>query len=299
MAITVSKEDRVKKTVQSIMKDYTNATGIACIYVDVQGKERSSKYNFTKFCHFMRSIPEFRYKCYQCDLYGGLESFKRHGCCPYRCHAGLVDFSIPVVFEGQLNGFIVSGQMISSDVRIPNLQAQTPWQTDRQAFRYFQSVPQYSYEDIMSASRVIHTLTNCYFPYVPKTESIDFDTPIIGQDLGQTEELSKIRRPEIRKAIIYIKEHLNCNLSLRTIADSVFLSESYLSKLFKQEMNLNLMQYINQCRVWEAEKLLASSRESIDVISRRLGYHHTSYFCRIFKQYTGETPHAYRKKYKL
>lgn len=60
-------------------------------------------------------------------------------------------------------------------------------------------------------------------------------------------------------------------------------------------MNLNLMQYINQCRVWEAEKLLASSRESIDVISRRLGYHHTSYFCRIFKQYTGETPHAYRK----
>lgn len=44
MAITVSKEDDRKKTVQSIMKDYTNATGIACIYVDVQGKERSSKY---------------------------------------------------------------------------------------------------------------------------------------------------------------------------------------------------------------------------------------------------------------
>ena len=94
MAIIVSKEDRVKKTVQSIMKDYTNATGIACIYVDVQGKERSSKYNFTKFCHFMRSIPEFRYKCYQCDLYGGLESFKKHSCCPYRCHAGLVDFDM-------------------------------------------------------------------------------------------------------------------------------------------------------------------------------------------------------------
>lgn len=96
MAITVSKEDRVKKTVQSIMKDYTNATGIACIYVDVQGKERSSKYNFTKFCHFMRSIPEFRYKCYQCDLYGGLESFKRHGCCLIVVTPGWLIFLFPL-----------------------------------------------------------------------------------------------------------------------------------------------------------------------------------------------------------
>ena len=74
----------------------------------------------------------------------------------------------------------------------------------------------------MSASRVIHTLTNCYFPYVPKTDSINFEPPIIGQDLGQGAELSNIKRPEIRKTVIYIKEHLNCNLSLRTIADSVF-----------------------------------------------------------------------------
>lgn len=299
MTITLSNEDRVKKTVKSIMKDYTNATGIACIYVDIHGKEQSSKYNFTKFCHFMRSIPEFRYKCYQCDLYGGLENLKKHRCCPYRCHAGLVDFSIPVVFEEQINGFIVSGQMVSPDIRIPNLQIQTPWQTDQQAFKYFQSVPQYHYEDIMSASRVLTTLTSCYFPYVPKEDYMKYEMPINENGLGQIEELANITRPEIRKTVIYIKEHLTCDLSLRTIADAVFLSESYLSKLFKQEMNLNLIQYINQCRVWEAEKILASSLAPIDVISRRLGYHHTSYFCRLFKQYTGETPHSYRKKHKL
>ena len=150
MTITLSKEDRVKKMVRSIMQDYTNATSIACIFVDIQGKERSSKYNFTKFCHFMRSVPEFRSKCYQCDLCGGLETFKNRACCPYRCHAGLVDFSIPVVYENQLHGFIVSGQMVSDDMRIPNLQEQTPWQTDSQAFKYFRSAPQYRYEEIMS-----------------------------------------------------------------------------------------------------------------------------------------------------
>lgn len=248
----------------------------------------------------MRSVPEFRSKCYQCDLCGGLETFKNRACCPYRCHAGLVDFSIPVVYENQLHGFIVSGQMVSDDMRIPNLQEQTPWQTDSQAFKYFRSAPQYRYEEIMSASRVLNTLTACYFPYAQDGGSLSYETPVIGGEAHPDDgELSRITRPEIRKTITFIKEHLSCNLSLRTIAEEVFLSESYLSKLFKQEMNMNLMQYINQCRVREAEKILASSHESVDAIGRRLGYHRTSYFCKIFKQYTGETPHAYRKKYNL
>ena len=299
MTFTLSKEDRVKKMVQSIIQDYTNATSIACIFVDIQGKERSSKYNFTKFCHFMRSIPGFRNKCYQCDLCGGLETFRNRACCPYRCHAGLVDFSIPVVYENQLHGFIVSGQMVSDDMRIPNLQEPTPWQTDRQAFQHFRAVPQYRYEEIMSASRVLNTLTTCYFPYSQPSETLGYETPTIGGDPGDAGELTHITRPEIRKTVTFIKEHLSYNLSLRTIAEEVFLSQSYLSKLFKQEMNMNLMQYINQCRVREAEKILASSKESVDAIGRRLGYHRTSYFCKIFKQYTGETPHAYRKKCSL
>lgn len=180
------------------------------------------------------------------------------------------------------------------------MQEQTPWQTDSQAFKYFRSAPQYRYEEIMSASRVLNTLTACYFPYAQDGGSLSYETPVIGGEAHPDDgELSRITRPEIRKTITFIKEHLSCNLSLRTIAEEVFLSESYLSKLFKQEMNMNLMQYINQCRVREAEKILASSHESVDAIGRRLGYHRTSYFCKIFKQYTGETPHAYRKKYNL
>lgn len=298
MAITLGKEDKVKKVVGSIINDYTNATGIACVYVDIKGRERSSKYNFTKFCQFMRSIPAFRMKCYQCDLCGGLETFKNQSCCPYRCHAGLVDFAIPIVHENQLHGFIVSGQMASPDTRIPYMQNATRWEDDTHAFKYFKSVPQYRYEEIMSASRVLNTLTTCYFPFSEHHLDMAYATQDIGERM-EDDELKSIKRVEIRKTVSYIKSHLSCNLSLRTIAEEVFLSESYLSKLFKQEMNMNLMQYINQCRIAEAEKILRSSKSSIDMISRHLGYHRTSYFCKIFKQYTGETPHAYRKKFDI
>ena len=297
MAITLMKEDRIKKVVGSIMNDYTNATGIACIYVDIKGKERSQKYNFTKFCQVMRSIPAFRSKCSQCDLVGGLETIKKQGCCPYRCHAGLVDFAVPIVHENQLHGFIVSGQMSSSDMRFLYIQDPTPWEEDSYALQYFKGVPQYRYEEIMSASRVLNTLTTCYFPFSDRMLNMAHEAAPIGED--KHPELARIRRPEIRKTVEYIKGHLNCNLSLRLIAEEVFLSESYLSKLFKQEMNMNLMQYINQCRVQEAEKVLRSSKSSVDAIGRQFGYHRTSYFCKIFKQFTGETPHAYRKKFDI
>ncbi len=297
MAITVMKEDCVKKVVGSIMNDYTNATGIACIYVDIKGKERSSKYNFTKFCQFMRSIPAFREKCAQCDLCGGLDTFKNQSCCPYRCHAGLVDFAVPVGHDYLLHGFFVAGQMSSSDSRIPYLQEATRWEEDSYALQYFKAVPQYRYEEIMSASRVLNTLTTCYFPFSELPANLSYETKTIGRELDA--ELASVNRPEIRKTIEYIRGHLNCNLSLRTIAEEVFLSESYLSKLFKQEMNMNLMQYINQCRVNEAEKILRTSKSSVDMIGRQLGYHRTSYFCKMFKQFTGETPHAYRKKFDI
>ena len=40
-----------------------------------------------------------------------------------------------------------------------------------------------------------------------------------------------------------------------------------------------------------------SLRRISDQISKTLGYNRTSYFCKIFKMATTETPHSYRKKY--
>lgn len=107
MTITLSNEEQVRRTVSSIMHDYTHATGIACVYADIRGRECSNTYNFTKFCKFIRSVPAFRDKCYQCDLCGGIETLKKQQCCPYRCHAGLVDFAVPIVKNNKIYGFII------------------------------------------------------------------------------------------------------------------------------------------------------------------------------------------------
>ena len=86
-------------------------------------------------------------------------------------------------------------------------------------------------------------------------------------------------------------------MSLRRISEHIHLSESYFSKIFKDDTGLSVVQYITLLRIQEAKKLLVYSQLTVNQISKTLGYNRTSYFCKIFKMATTETPHSYRKKY--
>ena len=86
-----TKEDT--KLINEIMRDFTNITKIAAIFVNNRGKVLSQEYNFSPFCKVVRRNPTYAKRCNQCDLYGGLDATKELSSCPYRCHMGLIDFS--------------------------------------------------------------------------------------------------------------------------------------------------------------------------------------------------------------
>lgn len=74
---------------EQIMKNWASSTGLATVAVDADGKYISDCYNFTEFCiDLTRGSVEGKKRCEQCDREG-------HGV--YPCHAGLVDFGIPIV----------------------------------------------------------------------------------------------------------------------------------------------------------------------------------------------------------
>ena len=66
------------------------------------------------------------------DRCGGLEASKKDQLCIYRCHAGLTDFSIPLVIAGHLVGFVLCGQVrLSNDVELVDiLNVDDRWQDD-------------------------------------------------------------------------------------------------------------------------------------------------------------------------
>ena len=73
---------------ESIMSDWAVATGLATVAVGADGKYISECYNFTDFCiKLTRGSKEGCRRCEKCDAEGqGV----------YHCHAGLVDFGIPL-----------------------------------------------------------------------------------------------------------------------------------------------------------------------------------------------------------
>lgn len=154
-------------------------------------------------------------------------------------------------------------------------------------------MPVLTAEQIYSATKVLRILVEHYFPF---NDAIAEEMPY--EQLPDFVESERpINRPEIRKAMLYIEKNLSKRVSLRRISEHIHLSESYFSKIFKDDTGLSVMQYITLLRIQEAKKLLVYSQLTVNQISKTLGYNRTSYFCKIFKLATTETPHSYRKKY--
>lgn len=89
---------------EDIMKNWATATGLATVAVGSDGKYISQCYNFTDFCiKLTRGSKEGCRRCEKCD---------REGKGVYHCHAGLIDFGIDLVVEGQKVGSVIGGQVL-------------------------------------------------------------------------------------------------------------------------------------------------------------------------------------------
>ncbi|ENH97739.1 two component AraC family transcriptional regulator [Gracilibacillus halophilus YIM-C55.5] len=117
---------------------------------------------------------------------------------------------------------------------------------------------------------------------------------IVDEELLETQE-QPYHNPAIQQALAFIDEHFAEELTLKTVADEVHLNASYLSALFKEELQLTFSEYITRKRVQQAKKLLLSSDLTITEIAEQIGYHTSKYFIKIFKQYEQMTPNVYRK----
>lgn len=95
----------------------------------------------------------------------------------------------------------------------------------------------------------------------------------------------------------YIYDNLHTKLTLNEVADAAGLSVSYLSKLFRQEVGMTVMEYITQKRVQAAENMLKYSEFSCLAISDYLCFSSESHFIQVFRKYTGYTPKRYREAF--
>jgi two-component system sensor histidine kinase YesM len=86
------------------------------------------------------------------------------------------------------------------------------------------------------------------------------------------------------------------NLQREELAQMVYLSPGYLSRIFKKETGMSLSDYITRKRIVMAKQLLSKTNLSITAIAERVGLSYASYFTKLFKENVGMTPQEYRQQ---
>ena len=95
------------KQFEKILSNWAVATGLAAVAVGNDGQYISERYNFTDFCgKLTRGSKEGRERCEKCDR-------ERRGV--YHCHAGLVEFEVPLEVNGQKVGSVIGGQVLPKE----------------------------------------------------------------------------------------------------------------------------------------------------------------------------------------
>lgn len=105
------------------------------------------------------------------------------------------------------------------------------------------------------------------------------------------------RKYVVERVIDYFEDHYAEKISLDDIAENMYLSPFYISRIFKSEIGDTPIHYLINIRLERAKELLESgSAESIQEVAAQVGYDDVYHFSKLFKKRYGIPPSQVRKK---
>ena len=116
-------------------------------------------------------------------------------------------------------------------------------------------------------------------------------------ELEMTHIRNKMKNPLISNLISRLNDQYDLNISLRTMADDLYVNPAYLGQLFIKEMNVAFTDYLNSIRVSKAKELLINTNMKVNDISVKVGYMNHHYFHRVFSKLSGVSPGKFRANY--
>ncbi|MEG1427782.1 MAG: helix-turn-helix transcriptional regulator, partial [Oscillospiraceae bacterium] len=99
----------------------------------------------------------------------------------------------------------------------------------------------------------------------------------------------------LHNTIHYLQEHCGEKITLNDVAEQMYLSPTYFSRVFKREMGENFSSYLNRVRIEKSKKLLSHHNLKLADIALLVGFEDQSYFTKVFKRVTGSSPLKYRE----
>lgn len=164
----------------------------------------------------------------------------------------------------------------------------------------------FKYDIINTINKIIYEIgaveseqENNYIHTLIHAETFDEFRDTLKQTLLQLKNFRELNKEQFTicdKAEVLIHDnYMDVNLNNSIIADKLSISPSYLSKLFKTQKNISLLDQLYQVRLSYAKNFLRETELTIEEIAARTGFISDSALIKTFKKYEGITPGSYRK----
>jgi len=191
--------------IQKIQDNCSKAMGIAFVTVDYKGVPITKYSGFTDHCNRGRKFQGFSEMCEQCDAHGGLHAAITGQPYVYRCHADLVDFAVPLIFNGSYMGSVMGGQLRLPDEEARQLErilpTQTNWHKNEELRLAYEQAPRTTYAKLEAAVQVVrdmilHVIRDQY--QQSASEALDQKEKELAQERDVRNQLENtIRRKDI------------------------------------------------------------------------------------------------------
>lgn len=254
-----------KEKIEELLKDFATLTRISVAFADSETNPVCSFQSTEDFCNAYQKIGTNKEYCTRSDK-RLLERCRQSGEYEYHiCHAGLYDAAMPIVKLGVTVGYIMVGR-----IKTPLKRKDAKYNFEGNLGILYEQIPVF---DNLQLSCLKNLLSNILF-----SNAIEIENTNIAENIRD-----------------YIEENISDDITAVVICKRFFISRNYLYKTFKQNFGCTPVEYITDCRLAKAKKMLTETKEPVYAICERVGIHNYTYFCNLFKNKTGITPIEYRK----
>ena len=271
-----------EKELHQLLQDFHDLTRLTLTLYDPEGEwifSYPTKENC--FCNCIKTSPEGAARCDASDR-ASFEAAKTSGeCVIYKCHAGLIEATAPIVSDGFTIGYLMMGQVANaaSPEQLQSLIEHALHkyhlnEAENDSWKqYAAATPCISDTQIHAAARIMEA---CISSILYK-------------------KLISIEKQQFEQNInTYILNHLTEDLSVDRLCEHLHLSRRKLYEYSEEFLHCSIAKYIKKMRLQHAQTLLSETNLPISTISEQCGFSDYNYFCRIFKQENGMSARSYR-----
>ena len=266
------------KGLERLLEDFYNLTEIKVCLYDLEENELCFyPTKHSKFCEILRTNKQMEKKCKDCDKLAFTRCKKTHSQYIYTCHAGLQECVSPIIYDNQVIGFIILGQVKKTNA--PN----------------FCEISKNLPKDLIGALKPIYE----ELPTI-STHKLNSAFHILDVCAGY-ELIKKVIRSHNNAIDAQIKQYIYDNIahsiSVAQLCSKFHLSHCEVYHIFKEYFHCTPAEYIKKSRLNYACKLLTTTELPINKIALLCGIPDYNYFSKIFKSHYGISPSEYKKSH--